>query len=231
MKLAIAQIATALDLPRGKIERWIRQGRIPLVQRDNICTFDRQTLTQWAAQHNLTFRPDRDRAKVRTPSDGSSLATALRNGGIYYNLNGTHAADVFQEAIERMDFIPEPDKPRLVQKLEERETLTSTGIGNGIAIPHPREPESLGLQIPAVTACFLANPIDFQALDGRPVSILFILLSPSVRTHLQILSRLSFCLRQEAFVTFLKQSPEATTLMTRLGEMETLCEKSGQRPG
>lgn len=231
MKLAIAQIARALDLPRGKIERWIRQGRIPLVQRDNICTFDQQTLAQWAAQHNLTFRPDRDRANARTPSDGSSLATALRNGGIYYDLEGTHAADVFQAAVKRMDFIPEPDKPRLVQKLEERETLTSTGIGKGIAIPHPREPESLGLQIPAVTACFLADPIDFQALDGRPVSILFILLSPSVRTHLQILSRLSFCLRQEAFVTFLKQSPEAKTLMTRLGEMETLCENSGQRPG
>jgi PTS system nitrogen regulatory IIA component len=231
MKLAIAQIATALDLPRGKIERWIRQGRIPLVQRDNICTFDQQTLTQWAAQHNLTFRPDRDRPNTHTSSDGSSLATALQNGGIYYDIKGTHATEVFQEAAKRMDFIPEPDKPRLVQKLEERETLTSTGIGKGIAIPHPREPESLDLQIPAVSACFLANPIDFQALDGRPVSILFILLSPSVRTHLQILSRLSFCLRQEAFVTFLKESPEATALMTRLGEMETLCEKSSQRPG
>lgn len=231
MKLGIAQIACALDLPQGKIERWIRQGRIPLVQRDNICTFDRQALTQWAAQHNLTFRPDRDPPNKCAPSDGSSLATALRNGGIYYDIKGTDATEVFQEAVERMDFISAPDKLSLVQKLAEREALTSTGIGKGIAIPHPREPESLGLQIPAVTACFLANPIDFQALDGRPVSIMFILLSPSVRTHLQILSRLSFCLRQEAFVTFLKQPPEAKTLMTRLGEMETLCEKSGQRPG
>ena len=196
-----------------------------------MCTFDRQTLVRWASQHNLIFRPGEDRPHECVPSDGSSLATALGNGGIYYDIRGTHAAEVFQATVERMEHIPEPDKPRLVQKLEEREALTSTGIGKGIAIPHPREPESLDLQIPAVTACFLATPIDFQALDGRPVSIMFILLSPSVRTHLQILSRLSFCLRQEAFVAFLKQPPEAEALLTRLGEMETLCEKSGQRPG
>jgi PTS system nitrogen regulatory IIA component len=52
-----------------------------------------------------------------------------------------------------------------------------------------------------------------------------------VRRHLQILSRLSFCLRQEAFVTFLKKTPEAEALMNRLGKMEALCEKSGQRSG
>jgi len=138
---------------------------------------------------------------------------------------------VFQAAVERIEAIPAADKTRLVEKLVERETLTSTGIGKGVAIPHPREPESLGIQTSAVAACFLADPVEFQALDGRPVTIMFILLSPSVRRHLQILSRLSFCLRQEAFVTFLKKPPEAEALMSRLGKMEALCEKSGQRSG
>jgi nitrogen PTS system EIIA component len=231
MKLGIEQIAWALDLPQGKIERWIRQGRIPLVQRDHVCTFDQQALKRWAAQHNLEFRPERNRPTECVHSENPTLGAALRRGGIHYNIEGNRAADVFQAAVERINCISETDKPHLVQKLEERETLTSTGIGKGIAIPHPREPESLDLQITAVAACFLANPIEFQALDGRPVDIMFILLSPSVRCHLQILSRLSFCLRQESFITFLKKTPEADALMNHLGKMEALCEKSGQRSG
>lgn len=229
MKLGIKQIARALDLPGGKIERWIRQGRIPLVQRGNICTFDRQTLERWASQHNLVFRPDGKRQEECAIADAPRLTAALHNGGVHYDIEGAGAAEVFQTAVGNMDFIPETDKPLLVRKLVEREALTSTGIGKGIAIPHPREPESLGLKIPSVAACFLAAPIDFQALDGRPVSILFILLSPSVQTHLQILSRLSFCLRQETFITFLKQVPDAETLKNHLGEMETQCENSNRR--
>jgi PTS system nitrogen regulatory IIA component len=231
MKLGIEQIACALDLPQGKIERWIRQGRIPLVQRDHICTFDQQVLKRWAAQHNLEFRPERHHPVECLLSEDVTLEAALRNGGIHYGIEGRQVVDVFQAAVERIEAIPAADKPRLVQKLEERERLTSTGIGKGVAIPHPREPESLGIQISAVAACFLANPVEFQALDGRPVDIMFILLSPSVRCHLQILSRLSFCLRQESFITFLKKTPEADALMNHLGKMEALCEKSGQRSG
>jgi len=231
MKLGVEQIACALDLPRGKIERWIRQGRIPLVQRDHICTFDQQVLKRWAAQHNLAFHPERNRPVEGLLSEDVTLEAALRNGGIHYAIEGNQVVDVFQAAVERIKAIPAADKPRLVQKLEERETLTSTGIGKGVAIPHPREPESLGIQISAVAACFLANPVEFQALDGRPVTIMFILLSPSVRRHLQILSRLSFCLRQETFITFLHKTPEADALMSHLSKMEALCEKSGQRSG
>jgi PTS system nitrogen regulatory IIA component len=229
MQLSIEKIACALDLPKGKIERWVRQGRIPLVRRDDICTFDRQTLERWARQHNLAFRPGAQQPQECVISDETSLTAALQNGGVHYDVEGTLTPAVFASAVDRIECIPAAVKPRLVEKLAEREALASTGIGKGIAIPHPREPESVGIQTPAVAACFLSAPIDFQALDGRPVSTLFILLSPSVQAHLQILSRLSFCLRQEAFIAFLKQPPDPETLITRLGQMEALCEKSNPR--
>ena len=222
MKLTIAQIACALELPQGKIERWIRQGRIPLARRENICTFDRTTLERWAAQHSLSFQPE-GRRKQECGMDGDlGLSAALQNGGVYYDVDGTRVPEVFASAVDRMTVIPVSEKSRLVKKLEERERLASTGVGQGIALPHPREPESLGLCAPAVAACFLATPVDFKAVDGLPVSILFILLSPDVRTHLQILSRLSFCLRQELFVAFLKQKPTPEALTTRLDQMEGL---------
>lgn len=229
MQLNIDKIAHALELPKGKIERWIRQGRIPLVRHENICSFDRQALERWASQHNLVFRPEEPQIQKCAPSNENSLAAALENGGVHFDVIGSRPTEVFQHAVDRLDCIPMENKALLVEKLAEREALASTGIGKGIAIPHPREPESIGIRIPAVATCFLSSPADFQALDGRPVSVLFILLSPSVQVHLQILSRLSFCLRQEDFIAFLKKPPQPEALISRLGQMESLCEKRDPR--
>ena len=52
---------------------------------------------------------------------------------------------------------------------------------------------------PMVTLCFLEHPVDFGALDGKPVHVLFSLVCPTVRSHLQILSRLSYALHDEKF--------------------------------
>jgi PTS system nitrogen regulatory IIA component len=230
MKLSIAQVARALDLPEGKVERWIRQGRIPLARRDNTCTFDRQTLQRWAAQHNLLFQPDGQPKQASRRPSHIGLAAALQRGGVLYDVDGTCQAEVLAAAVEQMTFLPPEKKAPLLAKLEERETLASTGIGNGIAIPHPREPESLGFQEPTVAACFLSTAIDYQALDGRPVSILFILLSPTVQAHLQLLSKLSFCLRQDAFVAFLTARPTPEALMARFEDLEPSGHEPDQRP-
>ena len=62
------------------------------------------------------------------------------------------------------------DREFLYQVLLAREALGSTGIGDGIAIPHVRNPIVLHLSRPTVTLCFLEQPVDFGALDGQPVS-------------------------------------------------------------
>ena len=80
-----------------------------------------------------------------------------------------------------------------------REALESTGIGDGIAIPHVRNPIVLHVSRPVITLCFLEKAVDFGALDGKPVSILFSLISPTVRAHLRLLSRLSFALQDPGF--------------------------------
>src|SRR6266404_1536990 len=72
-------------------------------------------------------------------------------------------------------------------------------VGHGIAIPHVRNPIVLHVARPMITLCFLERPIDFGALDGKPVHVLFSLISPTVRAHLRLLSRLSFALHDPAF--------------------------------
>ena len=82
--------------------------------------------------------------------------------------------------------------PLVIERLA-RETLGSTGVGDGIAIPHVRNPVVLHVR-PAVTLCFLEHPVDFGALDGIPARALFLLVSPTTRAHLHLLSRLGAAL-------------------------------------
>jgi PTS system nitrogen regulatory IIA component len=228
MKLNLEQIATALALPQGKIERWIRQGRIPLNRQGDTCTFDRQALERWADAHHLKFCDDGERQSSRGTPPAESLISALDRGGIHYDIEGQDVAAILRSTVDRLTAVAPQTKPDLVARLIERENLTSTGLGNGIAVPHPREPENLSIDAPSISACYLQAPVDFGAIDGRPVVLLFVLLSPSVRTHLQLLSRLSYCLRDKDFVAFLHSCPGPDDLRERFTAMEDKWERAAR---
>jgi PTS system nitrogen regulatory IIA component len=86
--------------------------------------------------------------------------------------------------------------------------LESTAVGDGIAVPHVRNPVVLHLSRPMVALCFLETPVDYGALDGIPVHALFAVISPTVKAHLHILSRLTFALRNPDFkALILRQAP------------------------
>jgi PTS system nitrogen regulatory IIA component len=90
--------------------------------------------------------------------------------------------------------------------LVERERLQSTGVGGGVAIPHGGM-ERLKRQVGAVLIC--PAPIEFDAIDGAPVSILFAVIGPKGATgeHLKTLARVSRLLRDDSFREKLLQAP------------------------
>jgi PTS system nitrogen regulatory IIA component len=109
--------------------------------------------------------------------------------------------------VDRLALPPGFDREFLYSVLMAREWLSSTGVGEGIAIPHVRNPLVLGIPRPQIALCYLDHPIEFGAIDGQPVSVLFILLSPTVRAHLLLLSRLAFVLKDAEFKDLLRRHP------------------------
>ena len=107
-------------------------------------------------------------------------------------------------------------KETLEATLNEREGLVSTGIGHGIALPHPRHPRDWGLGHPAVGIFFLDHPVDFHALDGEPVFVLFVILCGTVKGHLNMLSRVSHLVSQPEMREFLRSIPNRTDLLERI---------------
>jgi nitrogen PTS system EIIA component len=103
--------------------------------------------------------------------------------------------------------------------LLQRERLGSTGLGQGIAIPHGKIP---GLKGIVGIFARLSEPIDFEAVDGEPVDIVFLLLAPegAGADHLKALARISRLLREGSAVEKLRGSRDAAALYAVLTEGE-----------
>ena len=227
MKLTLKEVAQCLHLPLSTVERWIRQGRIPIQRGENGLIFNDSALEKWAATHNLSFtRPLKDRA-LQEVSRLENLLPVMQRGGVLHNVKGDDVPTVLQTAVQNISAFSEPEKPALYERLLERENLTSTGIGKGVAIPHPHDPLADVMDKPLITTCFLEKSIDFAAIDDKPVFVMFILISPTIKIHLHLLSRLSFCVRDDAFVEFLKAAPDADVFFSKIAEFETQFEKAG----
>jgi PTS system nitrogen regulatory IIA component len=107
--------------------------------------------------------------------------------------------------------ITELDADTIFTSLVTREKLGSTGIGNGIAIPHCRLP-NCGKVIGALIT--LQNKVDFESIDDEPVDLLFVLLVPEQATdeHLQILASLARLFNEESFCAKLREAGDSKTL-------------------
>ena len=225
MKLTINEVARCLRLPVSTVERWIRQGRIPIQKTGNNYLFNESTLEKWAAMYKLPFLlPDKAKMTSRQ-TRMENLLPSMKRGGLLYDIKGDDVETVLKNAVENIRYLAGSIKEMLCSSLVERENLTSTGIGKGVAIPHPKNPLEDMIKNAMISTCFLEKPIDFKAIDGKPVFVMFILLSPSTKIHLHLLSRLSFCIRENAFVEFLKTTPDSTAFFSNIVDFENRLKK------
>lgn len=90
------------------------------------------------------------------------------------------------------------DGDDVLRAVRDRERVLSTGVGSGVAIPHGKSEAVPGL---AMAAGLTAEPVEFDALDGDPVRLLFLLVGPdsAAGEHVKALSRISRLVRREAF--------------------------------
>jgi nitrogen PTS system EIIA component len=196
MQVGVREAARLLAVSEKTIYRWIKAGRLPAYLISEQYRFNRAELLEWATARKINVSPEifdepDERARTMLPE----VAEALEAGGIHYRVAGTDKSSVLKAVVDLMRLPDEVDRGFLHQVLLARESLGSTGVGDGIAIPHVRNPIVMHVPLPTVTLCFLENPIDFGAIDGKPVDTLFTIVSPTVRAHLHILSRLVYTLR------------------------------------
>ncbi|MCJ8500429.1 PTS sugar transporter subunit IIA [Desulfatitalea alkaliphila] len=224
MVLSLKEVARQLRMPVETVRRWVLQGKIPMQMNRGEYTIRQEMLRRWAGEHHLKiYGAPADETvpfdQVEPVFDG--ILPAMQRGGVFHDLKGDTKVDALRAAVERIPNIPPAVRDQLCAKLMEREQLASTGIGHGIAMPHPRSNPDWPLAVPQISTCFLARPVAFDAIDGRPVSVLMVLLSGSTRLHLTMMSKLAFHLRDKAFRDFLLAMPSAEALWAQVAAVET----------
>jgi len=133
-------------------------------------------------------------------------------------LKGKTKKQILEELVKHLaSYKQEIDSDELLKVLIEREKLGSTGIGNGIAIPHGK---LSGLD--NIVLLFGKSPmgIDFDSIDGEAVKLIFLLVAPSNSAggHLKALARLSRLLKEKSFREKLLDSTDAKSLYQSLVE-------------
>lgn len=221
MQVSVKEAAAILNVSDETIYKWVKDEEIPSHTMNDQVRFNRAELLEWATAHNIQVSPDLFTGDQPSKSKLPTISEALKLGGVAYHVGGNDQPSVLRAVVNVMKLPEAVDREFLYQVLLARESLGSTGVGDGIAIPHVRNPVVLHVAQPTVTLCFLENPIDFHAIDEKPVNTLFTLISPTVRTHLHLLSRLGFILRNPEIKAALKRQASSDELLAMIATAES----------
>lgn len=235
MQLTLRQAATYLGVSDDTARRWITERGLPVHEASERLYLNAIELWEWAVENGIEVsRSLLDHAR-RAPDEVPPMSELLRTGGIWHDIEAKGKREALREFVERLPLPPAQDRDTLLRVLEAREALGSTGIGDGIAIPHVRNPIVLHVEQPFVTLGLLRHPVDFDAMDGQPVHALFMVVSPTVPVHLRILSQLGFLLRDAELRALLRDRASSTAILERVEMLEvtrtTGSFRAERRPG
>jgi PTS system nitrogen regulatory IIA component len=149
------------------------------------------------------------------------LSDFLCNDDIIPELAATAKEAALDELVERLLVRhADIDRDEVLQLLLDRERLGSTGIGDGIAIPHAKLRH---MEKPVVVFGRSKTGIAFDASDGRPVHLFFLLVADvdSVDVYLKLLARISRLLKSRALRARLREAADADTLYAIIGEQDS----------
>ncbi len=199
------------ELPEKEIVRFIKSKALPVHTINHQDLFNKEEVKVWAIKNNI---PLSEKILSLAGSDiPVSLSGLINRGGIIYNIPGNNTVELLTGAVNRMKLPSEVNKTDVLASLIEREEMMPTGVGRGIAIPHPRNPIIADVDHESITVCSLASPVDYGSVDGKPVHTLFIILSANAKRHLEILSKLLFLCQQADFVKMLSVAAPVAAVM------------------
>jgi PTS system nitrogen regulatory IIA component len=219
MHLTVADVAALLRTPTKQIYRWIDAGELGCNWFHDQPRFNRTELLEWATARRMPIAVEQFLDDEGDDPNFPTLVDSLGAGGIHYNIGGADRTSVLHAVVNVMR-LPEDEKETLVQVLLAREATGSTGIGDGIAIPHVRQPIVMGGSAASISLCFLARPVDFCAIDGAPIHTLFLMISTTVRGHLQTLAKLGSAFADPGFKNAVLRRASAEEILREAGRVE-----------
>jgi fructose-specific phosphotransferase system IIA component len=148
------------------------------------------------------------------------LSDFLKADAIEVRLESPTKRDLFENALHHLHergYVTDPAK--VLQDLQIREEIMSTGIGQGVAIPHA---QSEGVPRTHLSVWRPQQPVEFEAMDDQPVDLVFMILGPRGigNEHVKILAKISRLLHGSGFRERLREARDAETILATIREFE-----------
>jgi PTS system nitrogen regulatory IIA component len=211
------EAARLLNVTEATLMRWVRQGLVRSLDGRGQ-RFEQTELEGWARRRGL---PLGAAARPRPAPPEDLLAAAVERGAATAGVRPATASEAIEIAVGALPGLDDRPRRDLLDAVLQRERMASTGLGHGLAVPHPRKPPSTLLEEAVVSVVFPDVALDWAALDGQPVHTVFLLLSPSASVHLQILSGVAHSLRSPELPGLLRERPSQAQLVERLRALRT----------
>jgi mannitol/fructose-specific phosphotransferase system IIA component (Ntr-type) len=179
----------------------------------------------WRSTKNICFRGERFPASMRRSMKNSNagvLSELLSPAVINLDLKSTDRESVLGELVGQIPQLANLPEARqtLLRALHEREELHSTGIGDGVALPHSRNALVGLVDEPILVFGRHKQGIPYDAIDSAPAQLFFLLVAPTVTQHLAILARLGRLLRDPKLRKRLLAADEPERVLALISETE-----------
>jgi mannitol/fructose-specific phosphotransferase system IIA component (Ntr-type) len=151
----------------------------------------------------------------------SAVAELLRRGDVFYNIGGEKPEDVLRAFVKVIRLPKALNRKALADALIERESLATTAIGKGFAIPHPRarllteEPSAF------ISIAYLDTPVSWNSPDGEPVDTIFLLVSADATQHLSVLAGIACLAENPGFKDFISGQPGKSELLGFIASLKS----------
>ncbi|MGP1459069.1 MAG: PTS sugar transporter subunit IIA [Treponema sp.] len=147
----------------------------------------------------------------------ADIAELIKKGGVYQNVEGVSPEQVYKN-ISGLIKLPQSLSPDMVyEALCSREKLMSTAVGNGIALPHARNPILKSEDEERIAVVYLKNPLDMGAPDGCKVFVMFVLFAETSQSHLFMLASLVEIFKKPQFKKLLEARAGEDELLEEIG--------------
>lgn len=220
MQITVRQAAAYFDVDEKTVRRWIAERGLPVHRVTERLHLNAIEVWEWALEQNVPVsRRLLDEAR-RSPDAVPPLSRLIQWGGVHRGVEGTDKPTILAAMVERIPLPPDSEREHLLAILEAREAMGSTGIGDGIAIPHVRNPILLHVERPQVSLFLLDHPVDFDSVDRQPVHAVFLVVSSTIPVHLRILAQLGFVLRDPALRELLRRRASDAEIHAHVSMLE-----------
>jgi PTS system nitrogen regulatory IIA component len=230
--LKIEDVAKLLNVSATTIRRWLTDGKIPAYRLNHQYRFSKTEIEDWVLSHKLsTGQTSPYNAQVKgiekdpsgLTSGGSqqfSLYRALNRGGVLTRVAKNNKEDAIRHATGLIAKNLSLDSEALTELLLDRERTQATSLGNGIGIPHTRD-FFLKNNQDSVSLVLLDKPIEYGALDRKPVHSMFFLFASNNKKHLHLLAKIAHLSSLPATLALLQQHPSKEDFLKYVKDWES----------